>query len=51
MENVLATAQSGKVFIHRYRLKFGDDYTWLCIRGGLVKEKDGMQLVIGVCIA
>ena len=51
MENVLAMTQDGKVFIQRYRLKFGEEYTWVCLRGGLVKEKDGAQLIMGISIA
>jgi hypothetical protein len=32
-------------------MKLGSDYTRLCLRAGLVKEKDGKQLIIGITAA
>lgn len=51
MENILAAVQNGRVFTHTYRMKLGSDYTRLCLRAGLVKEKDGKQLIIGIAAA
>ena len=51
MENVIAKTQNGKVFNIRYRLKLGDEYVKINLRAGQVKEKDGMQLIVGVSLA
>ncbi len=49
-ERVLEQTKDGQVYIIRYRLKFGDGYMKICLRAGRVKEKDGMQLIVGVGI-
>ncbi|MBR5419861.1 MAG: EAL domain-containing protein [Lachnospiraceae bacterium] len=49
-ENVLAETENGKLYVIRYRLKFGDDYAKIYLRAGQVKEKDGMQLIVGICL-
>ena len=51
MENVIAKTQNGKVFNIRYRLKMGDEYVKINLRAGQVKEKDGMQLIVGLSMA
>ena len=47
-ENILGTVETGAVFKLDYRLKIGDDYEKVGLRAGLVKEKEGSQLIIGV---
>ena len=51
IENVIAKTQNGKVFNIRYRLKMGDEYVKINLRAGQVKEKDGMQLIVGLSMA
>ena len=50
-ENILAKTETGKVFVIKYRLKIGDDYVKINLRAGRVKEKDGIQLIVGVGMA
>ncbi len=47
-ENILEKTKNGKVFKIRYDLKLGDDYVRVSLRAGLVNEKDGPQLIVGV---
>ncbi len=47
-DNILAATRDGKVFKHKYRMKFGDEYIKLSLRAGLVREKDGVQFIIGI---
>ena len=47
-EKVLEKVENGEIFTLEYRLKLGGDYEKVCLRAGLVKEKDGPQLIIGV---
>ena len=47
-ETILETVEKGEVFVFRYRLKLNADYESLCLRAGLVREKDGPQLIVGV---
>ena len=47
-ENVLNKTRDGKVFVIKYRLKLGEEYAKIHLRAGMVKEKDGMQLIVGV---
>ena len=50
-ENVLKQTEGRKVFILNYRLKFGDAYQNVCLRAGMVREKEDAQLVVGVSLA
>ncbi|MCR4640844.1 MAG: EAL domain-containing protein [Lachnospiraceae bacterium] len=47
-EKILEKVKNGEVFILSYRLKLSSDYEKLSLRVGLVREKDGPQLIVGV---
>ena len=47
-EKVLEKAKKGENVVLEYRLRIGDSYQKVCLRAGIVKEKDGSQLIVGV---
>ena len=47
-EKVFEKVEKGEVYILNYRLKLGTDYTNINLRAGLVREKDGPRLIVGV---
>ena len=47
-EKVLDKAKKGENVILQYRLITGDSYQKVCLRAGIVEEKDGPQLIVGV---
>lgn len=50
-EKILEVTKSGNVYKLYYRLKLADKPVKVCCRAGMVKEKDGPQLVVGVALA
>ena len=47
-ENILEQTKDGKLFKTRYHLDLGNGYVHVTLRAGLVNEKDGPQLIVGV---
>ncbi len=47
-ENVLGKTQRGELFVLNYRLKLGKEPVQITLRAGIVREKDGPQLIVGV---
>ncbi len=47
-ENILEKTKEGKIFSISYRLILGDVTAKVNLRAGLVQEKDGPQLIVGV---
>ena len=47
-ENVLEKTKDGSVFKIHYRLKIGGEPVRISLRAGLLQEKDGPQLIVGV---
>ncbi len=50
-EKILGKTSNGGVFQLRYRIRLGDKPVRLTCRAGLVNEKDGPQLVVGVSVS
>ena len=50
-ENFIKQTEGGKVVAHKYRMMLGSEYKWLTLRAGLIKEKDGMQFIVGVAFS
>ncbi|MBQ7679113.1 MAG: EAL domain-containing protein, partial [Butyrivibrio sp.] len=47
-EQVLNRTESGRVYKISYRLRLNGEYARVSLRAGLVKEKDGPQLIVGL---
>ncbi|MBR6158965.1 MAG: hypothetical protein IKQ40_01590, partial [Lachnospiraceae bacterium] len=47
-EKVLEKTEKGEIFILNYRLVFANRPEKICLRAGIVREKDGPQLIVGV---
>ena len=47
-EKVLERTKEGKIFKINYRLVFGEETVIVSLRAGIVAEKDGPQLIVGV---
>ena len=50
-EKILAKTKKGEIFILRYRLMYAGNPVRLTLRAGIVNEKDGPQLVVGVSVS
>ena len=49
-ERMLAKAKKGRVFELHYRIMINKEPVNICLRAGLVTEKDGPKLIVGICI-
>ena len=49
-EKVLEKHENGEILTIKYRLLLSGVYTWVCLRAGVVKEKDGPQIIVGISI-
>ena len=47
-ERVLGKVKKGEIYILNYHLMMAGKKRELCLRAGLVKEKDGEQLIVGI---
>jgi hypothetical protein len=47
-ENILEKTKKGEIFTMEYRLRLGNAVEKVCLRAGIVEEKDGPQLIVGV---
>ena len=47
-DRIMETTKKGEVFTMNYRLKIGDGAIRVKLRVGIVEEKDGPQLIVGV---
>ena len=50
-ENFTKQTGDGKVLTHKYRMMLGTEYKRLTLRAGIIKEKDGMQFIVGISFA
>ena len=50
-EQILNKVQNGGIYNIHYRLIINNEPTRISLRAGLVKEKDGPQLIVGVSIS
>ena len=50
-EKVLAKTQKGEIFITNYRLVLSGKPVQVCLRAGIVQEKDGPQLIVGISLS
>ncbi|MBP5607740.1 MAG: EAL domain-containing protein [Lachnospiraceae bacterium] len=48
-EKILSKTQNGGIFKLRYRLMLNGEAVPIILRAGIVPEKDGPQLIVGVC--
>ena len=48
-ENVMRVAKETGVFMSYYRIMINDTPTYVSLRAALVEEKDGPQLIVGIC--
>ena len=47
-ENILEKTKKGEIFTMEYRLRLGNAVEKVCLRAGIVEEKDGPQLIVGL---
>ena len=50
-DKILNKVQNGGIYNIHYRLIINNEPTRISLRAGLVKEKDGPQLIVGVSIS
>ena len=47
-EKILKKTKQGEIFTMEYRLRLGDVVEKVGLRAGIVEEKDGPQLIVGL---
>lgn len=47
-ENILKKTIEGNIFTMRYRLLMGEETVPILLRAGLIREKDGLQIILGI---
>ena len=47
-ENILKKTIKGNIFTMRYRLMMGGETVPILLRAGLIREKDGLQIILGI---
>ena len=50
-EKILEKTKDGGVYNIHYRLMINSTPTWISLRAGMVQEKDGPQLIVGVSVS
>ena len=47
-EKILEKHENGEILMLKYRLILEGEFVWVCLRAGVVKEKDGPQIIVGI---